>query len=53
MTRPVLHGSPEFFAERIRAYQACGFTNVIYHLAPPYDEETVDRFVKEVKPLVA
>ena len=53
MTRPVLHGSPEMLAERIRAYQASGFTNVVYHLAPPYDEETLDRFANEVRPLVS
>jgi alkanesulfonate monooxygenase SsuD/methylene tetrahydromethanopterin reductase-like flavin-dependent oxidoreductase (luciferase family) len=53
MERPVLHGSPEMLAERIRAYQAVGFTNVLYHLAAPYDEETLDRFIEEVKPLVA
>jgi hypothetical protein len=40
-------------AERIRAYQAVGFSNVVYHLAPPYDHETLERFVAEVKPLVA
>jgi hypothetical protein len=39
-------------AERIRAYQASGFTNVVYHLPPPYDEETLDRFANEVRPLV-
>ncbi len=53
MTRPVLHGSPAMLAERIRAYQACGFTNVLYHLAPPFDDETLERFVQEVKPQVA
>jgi len=26
---------------------------VIYDLAPPFDDETVERFVAEVKPLVA
>jgi F420-dependent oxidoreductase-like protein len=53
MTRPVLHGSPAMMADRIRAFQASGFTNVIYHLAAPFDEETLDRFIEEVKPQVA
>jgi F420-dependent oxidoreductase-like protein len=53
MVRPVLHGSPDELAGRIRAYQASGFSNVIFHLAPPFDEETLDRFVEEVKPQVA
>jgi alkanesulfonate monooxygenase SsuD/methylene tetrahydromethanopterin reductase-like flavin-dependent oxidoreductase (luciferase family) len=53
MTRPVLHGSPDMLAERIRAYQASGFTNVVYHLPAPYDEETLDRFANEVRALVS
>jgi hypothetical protein len=27
-----------------------GFRHVIYHLAPPYDEETLERFAEEVRP---
>jgi hypothetical protein len=53
MTRPILHGSPAMLAERIRAYQASGFTNVVYHLPAPYDEETLDRFANEVRALVS
>lgn len=53
MERPILHGSPAKLAERIRAYQAVGFSNVVYHLAAPFDDETLERFVAEVKPLVA
>ena len=53
MTRPILHGSPNEQADRIRSYQAVGFSNVLYHLAAPYDEETLERFVGEVKPQVA
>lgn len=52
MARPILQGSPAQIAERIRAYQAVGFSNVVYHLAPPFDHETLERFVAEVKPLV-
>ncbi|MEA2608036.1 MAG: hypothetical protein QOJ75_279 [Chloroflexota bacterium] len=51
--RAILHGSPSMLAERIREYQAVGFTNVLYHLAPPFDDETLERFIAEVKPLVA
>jgi alkanesulfonate monooxygenase SsuD/methylene tetrahydromethanopterin reductase-like flavin-dependent oxidoreductase (luciferase family) len=53
MDRSILHGPPAVLAERIRAYQAVGFSNVVYHLAPPFDDETLERFVAEVKPLVA
>ena len=50
MTRPVLSGSPDAIAEVIRPYLALGVTNVIYHLAAPFDHETVERFAAEVKP---
>jgi F420-dependent oxidoreductase-like protein len=52
MDREILHGSPVEIAERIRAYRASGFSNVLYHLGSPYDDETLERFVAEVKPLV-
>ena len=51
--RAILHGSPTMLAERIREYQAVGFSNVLYHLAPPFDDETLERFITEVRPLVA
>jgi alkanesulfonate monooxygenase SsuD/methylene tetrahydromethanopterin reductase-like flavin-dependent oxidoreductase (luciferase family) len=53
MERPMLSGSADELAERIRAYRDLGFTNVLYHLAPPYDDETLERFIAEVKPQVA
>lgn len=53
MDRSILRGSADQLAERIRAYRASGFTNVLFHLAPPYDEETLERFIAEVKPQVA
>jgi alkanesulfonate monooxygenase SsuD/methylene tetrahydromethanopterin reductase-like flavin-dependent oxidoreductase (luciferase family) len=53
MERPMLSGSADELAERVRAYRDLGFTNVLYHLAPPYDDETLERFIAEVKPQVA
>ena len=53
MTRAVMTGSSEQLAERIRAYVALGFRHVIYHLVPPYDAETLERFVGEVRPALA
>ncbi len=50
MIRPVMTGSPAQLAERIRAYVALGFRHVIYHLVPPYDDETLVRFETEVRP---
>jgi alkanesulfonate monooxygenase SsuD/methylene tetrahydromethanopterin reductase-like flavin-dependent oxidoreductase (luciferase family) len=50
MARPVVSGSSDEIAERIRPFLALGFTNVIYHLSPPFDDETLERFAGEVKP---
>jgi alkanesulfonate monooxygenase SsuD/methylene tetrahydromethanopterin reductase-like flavin-dependent oxidoreductase (luciferase family) len=44
-------GSPEQVAERMAAYAALGFTTVTCSLGPPYDEETLTRLIREVKPL--
>jgi hypothetical protein len=40
----------EQIAERTRAYVALGFRHIIYHLVPPYDDETLVRFATEVTP---
>ena len=32
------------------AYVALGFRHIIYHLVPPYDDETLVRFATEVRP---
>jgi alkanesulfonate monooxygenase SsuD/methylene tetrahydromethanopterin reductase-like flavin-dependent oxidoreductase (luciferase family) len=45
-------GSPEQIAETILSYQAVGFQTFIVELAAPYDEETIDRLIGEVKPMV-
>ena len=45
-------GSPEQIVETILSYQAVGFHTFIVELAAPYDEETIDRLIGEVKPLV-
>ncbi len=50
MVRPVLTGSSAQVADRVRAYVALGFRHVIYHLVPPYDDETLVRFATEVRP---
>jgi alkanesulfonate monooxygenase SsuD/methylene tetrahydromethanopterin reductase-like flavin-dependent oxidoreductase (luciferase family) len=44
-------GSPEQVAERMAAYAALGFTTVTCSVSPPYDEETLTRLIREVKPL--
>jgi alkanesulfonate monooxygenase SsuD/methylene tetrahydromethanopterin reductase-like flavin-dependent oxidoreductase (luciferase family) len=45
-------GTPERIAERMIELHACGFTTFIAQVPAPYDPETLERFVSEVKPLV-
>ena len=45
-------GSPAEIASRIRAYRELGFGTVIAELPAPFDVETIERFIGEVKPLV-
>jgi alkanesulfonate monooxygenase SsuD/methylene tetrahydromethanopterin reductase-like flavin-dependent oxidoreductase (luciferase family) len=45
-------GSPEEIADRLRPYVELGFATVISEQPAPYDVETFERFIGEVKPLV-
>ena len=45
-------GPPELVAEKLIEAKELGFTEAIAELAAPYDDETIERFVGEVKPLV-
>jgi alkanesulfonate monooxygenase SsuD/methylene tetrahydromethanopterin reductase-like flavin-dependent oxidoreductase (luciferase family) len=45
-------GSPEQIADRLRPYVELGFRTVISEQPAPYDVETLERFVGEVKPLI-
>jgi alkanesulfonate monooxygenase SsuD/methylene tetrahydromethanopterin reductase-like flavin-dependent oxidoreductase (luciferase family) len=45
-------GNPEQIAERILEYRAIGFRTVNVEVPYPYDPETVERLMTEVKPLV-
>jgi len=47
------YGTPEQIAERLLPYTELGFRTVISEQPAPYDVETLERFVGEVKPLVA
>lgn len=49
--RPLL-GPPAMIAEQLRAYVAAGFPAAIVEVPAPFDEETIERLVGEVKPLV-
>jgi alkanesulfonate monooxygenase SsuD/methylene tetrahydromethanopterin reductase-like flavin-dependent oxidoreductase (luciferase family) len=47
------NGSPEQIADRLRPYVALGFGTVISEQPAPHDVETIERFISEVKPLLA
>ena len=46
------NGSPEELADRLRPYVEMGFRTVISEQPAPFDEETFERFIGEVKPLI-
>jgi alkanesulfonate monooxygenase SsuD/methylene tetrahydromethanopterin reductase-like flavin-dependent oxidoreductase (luciferase family) len=46
------NGSPEQIADRLRPYVELGFRTVISEQPAPYDVETFERFIGEVKPLI-
>jgi alkanesulfonate monooxygenase SsuD/methylene tetrahydromethanopterin reductase-like flavin-dependent oxidoreductase (luciferase family) len=45
-------GSPEELADRLRPYVDLGFRTVISEQPAPYDIESIERFIGEVKPLI-
>ncbi len=46
------NGSSEQIADRLRPYVEMGFHTVISEQPAPYDTETLERFIGEVKPLI-
>ncbi|HEY7828717.1 MAG TPA: LLM class flavin-dependent oxidoreductase [Candidatus Limnocylindrales bacterium] len=47
------NGTPEQIADRLRPYVELGFGTVISEQPAPHDVETLERFIGEVKPLLA
>lgn len=47
-----LVGTPETVAERMRPYLGIGFRHFIIGFPSPYDAETMERLVNEVKPML-
>lgn len=45
-------GTPELIAERMIERRELGFTTFLAELAAPYDDETLERWIGEVKPMV-
>jgi alkanesulfonate monooxygenase SsuD/methylene tetrahydromethanopterin reductase-like flavin-dependent oxidoreductase (luciferase family) len=48
-----MYGSPASIADRLRPFVELGFRTVIAEQPAPYDIETLERFIGEVKPLLA
>ena len=46
------NGTPEQMADKLRPYVDLGFRTVISEQPAPYDTETLERFIGEVKPMV-
>jgi alkanesulfonate monooxygenase SsuD/methylene tetrahydromethanopterin reductase-like flavin-dependent oxidoreductase (luciferase family) len=47
-----VNGPPELLAEYLSVRKQIGFTQAIAELAAPFDDETIERLIGEVKPLV-
>ncbi|MBI2762402.1 MAG: LLM class flavin-dependent oxidoreductase [Chloroflexi bacterium] len=45
-------GPPAYIAERLLEHVGAGFTSTIVEMATPYDAETIERLISDVKPLV-
>jgi alkanesulfonate monooxygenase SsuD/methylene tetrahydromethanopterin reductase-like flavin-dependent oxidoreductase (luciferase family) len=45
-------GTPELIAERMAECKALGFHTFLAELAAPFDDETLDRWINEVRPMV-
>jgi hypothetical protein len=45
-------GTPEQIAREMIDRRRLGFTTFIAELAAPFDDETIDRWIGEVKPMV-
>jgi alkanesulfonate monooxygenase SsuD/methylene tetrahydromethanopterin reductase-like flavin-dependent oxidoreductase (luciferase family) len=46
------NGTPQEMADKLRPYVDLGFRTVISEQPAPYDVESIERFVGEVKPLI-
>jgi alkanesulfonate monooxygenase SsuD/methylene tetrahydromethanopterin reductase-like flavin-dependent oxidoreductase (luciferase family) len=46
------YGTPEQLADRMRGYRELGFDTFIGEFPAPFDDETLERWIGEVKPMV-
>lgn len=49
-TRPAVLGSPEAIAQRLLEYHRLGVRGFLFGMSPPYDRQTIERVMTEVKP---
>ena len=45
-------GTAEQLADRLRPYVELGFRHILFDASAPFDDETLERFVTEVKPML-
>ena len=48
--RPAVLGTPEVIAKRLLEYHKVGVKGFLFGMSPPYDRETIERTMSEVKP---
>jgi len=48
--RPAVAGTPNDIAKQLLAYHKIGVKGFLFGMSPPYDRETIDRMMTEVKP---
>jgi F420-dependent oxidoreductase-like protein len=48
--RPAVLGSPEDIAKKLLEYHKIGVKGFLFGMSPPYDRETIERTMTEVKP---
>jgi alkanesulfonate monooxygenase SsuD/methylene tetrahydromethanopterin reductase-like flavin-dependent oxidoreductase (luciferase family) len=48
--RPAVLGTPEDIAKRLLEYHKVGVRGFLFGMSPPYDRETIERAMSEVKP---
>jgi F420-dependent oxidoreductase-like protein len=48
--RPAVLGKPEDIAKRLLEYHKVGAKGFLFGMSPPYDRETIERTMREVKP---
>ena len=51
-TGPEFIGTPEELAEKLAPYVTLGFRHIYFDYAAPWDSETLERLIGEVKPLI-